>query len=101
MSGLSRRILFENEAFPLSSETVCWSSNMAPLRGGRRVPAPCRSGPARPPENHDLHRCFALYRCAMRRRRAEFFTPYVHKVLVPTLAKGDIVIFDNLGSHQG
>lgn len=29
----------------------------------------------------------------------EFFTLYVQKVLVPTLAKGDIVI--NLGSHKG
>lgn len=29
------------------------------------------------------------------------FTTYVTKVLVPTLAKGDIVILDNLGSHKG
>jgi len=31
----------------------------------------------------------------------DLFTAYVEKVLVPTLAKGDIVILDNLGSHKG
>jgi transposase len=31
----------------------------------------------------------------------EVFTLYVEKVLVPTLAKGEIVILDNLGSHKG
>src|SRR4051812_13819699 len=31
----------------------------------------------------------------------ELFTLYVEKVLAPTLAKGDIVILDNLGSHKG
>jgi transposase len=31
----------------------------------------------------------------------ELFTLYVEKILVPTLAKGDIVILDNLGSHKG
>lgn len=31
----------------------------------------------------------------------ELFTTYVTKVLAPTLAKGDIVILDNLGSHKG
>src|SRR5215204_5493637 len=31
----------------------------------------------------------------------ELFTLYVEKVLVPTLAKGDLVILDNLGSHKG
>lgn len=31
----------------------------------------------------------------------DIFTTYVHQVLVPTLAKGDIVILDNLGSHKG
>ena len=30
-----------------------------------------------------------------------FFTLYVEKVLVPTLAKGEVVILDNLGSHKG
>ena len=29
------------------------------------------------------------------------FTLYVEKVLAPTLAKGDVVILDNLGSHRG
>jgi len=29
------------------------------------------------------------------------FTAYVEQVLVPTLAPGDIVIMDNLGSHKG
>jgi transposase len=31
----------------------------------------------------------------------ELFTIYVEQVLAPTLAKGDIVILDNLGSHKG
>ena len=31
----------------------------------------------------------------------DIFTAYVRQVLVPTLAKGDIVILDNLGSHKG
>lgn len=31
----------------------------------------------------------------------ELFTAYVKRVLVPTLAKGDIVVLDNLGSHKG
>jgi hypothetical protein len=30
----------------------------------------------------------------------EFFTLYVEKVLAPTLAKGEVVILDNLGSRQ-
>ena len=30
----------------------------------------------------------------------ELFTLYVEKELVPTLAKGEIVILDNLGSHK-
>ena len=29
------------------------------------------------------------------------FTFYVEQVLVPTLAHGDVVIRDNLGSHKG
>lgn len=29
------------------------------------------------------------------------FTAYVEQVLVPTLRPGDIVLFDNLGSHKG
>ena len=31
----------------------------------------------------------------------ELFTLYVENVLVPTLAAGDIVVLDNLGSHKG
>jgi transposase len=31
----------------------------------------------------------------------EFFTIYAEQVLAPTLAKGDIVVLDNLGSHKG
>ena len=31
----------------------------------------------------------------------ELFAIYVEQVLAPTLAKGDIVILDNLGSHKG
>jgi DDE superfamily endonuclease len=30
----------------------------------------------------------------------ELFTLYVEKVLAPTLAKGEVVILDNLGSHK-
>lgn len=31
----------------------------------------------------------------------DIFTTYVRHVLAPTLAKGDLVILDNLGSHKG
>src|SRR3954469_4361754 len=31
----------------------------------------------------------------------ELFLNYVEQVLVPTLKPGDIVVFDNLGSHKG
>ena len=31
----------------------------------------------------------------------ELFTLYAEKVLAPTLAKGEVVILDNLGSHKG
>lgn len=31
----------------------------------------------------------------------ESFLAYVEQVLVPTLAPGDIVVLDNLGSHKG
>ena len=31
----------------------------------------------------------------------ESFRVYVEHVLVPTLAQGDIVVMDNLGSHKG
>ena len=29
------------------------------------------------------------------------FSAYIEKILVPTLAQGDIVVLDNLGSHKG
>lgn len=32
---------------------------------------------------------------------SELFTLYAEQVLAPTLAKGDIVVLDNLGSHKG
>ena len=41
---------------------------------------------------------------ALRHRRPDqwrSFRAYVEQVLVPTLAPGDIVIMDNLGSHKG
>ena len=31
----------------------------------------------------------------------ELFTLYVETVLAPTLAKGEVIILDNLGSHKG
>jgi len=31
----------------------------------------------------------------------DLLTAYIHKLLVPALAKGDIVILDNLGAHKG
>jgi len=31
----------------------------------------------------------------------DLFTAYVEQVLAPTLAKGDVVILDNLASHKG
>ena len=31
----------------------------------------------------------------------ESFRAYVEQILVPTLKQGDIVVFDNLGSHKG
>ena len=31
----------------------------------------------------------------------EWFLAYVEHALVPTLAKGDVVVMDNLGSHKG
>jgi transposase len=37
----------------------------------------------------------------MARSTGLWFQAYVDQVLVPTLAPGDIVIMDNLGSHKG
>jgi transposase len=82
-------------------------TNMAPLRGwgprGKRLPA-------RVPHGHWKTLTFIA---ALRADRidapwvingpinGELFTLYVEKVLAPTLAPGDIVILDNLGSHKG
>ena len=82
-------------------------TNMAPLRGwgprGQRLPA-------RVPHGHWKTLTFMA---ALRADRVdapwvidgpingELFTLYVEKVLVPTLAPGDVVILDNLGSHKG
>jgi transposase len=82
-------------------------TNMAPLRGwgprGKRLEA-------RLPHGHWKTLTFVA---ALRADRVdapwvidgpingELFTLYVERVLVPTLAKGDVVILDNLGSHKG
>jgi len=82
-------------------------TNMAPLRGwalkGQRLPQKAPFG----------HWNTMTFLAALRRDRIEApwlldgpingerFRIYVEKVLVPTLAKGDIVIMDNLGSHKG
>jgi transposase len=82
-------------------------TNMAPLRGwgprGQRLNA-------RVPHGHWKTLTFSA---TLRHDRidapwvidgpinGDIFTAYVRKVLVPTLAKGDIVILDNLGSHKG
>ena len=81
-------------------------TNMAPLRGwgprGERLTA-------RVPHGHWKTLTFIA---ALRVDRVdapwvidgpingELFTLYVEKILVPTLAKGDVVILDNLGSHK-
>ena len=80
---------------------------MAPLRGwaprGRRLDAKVPHG----------HWKTLTFLAALRHDRidapwvldgpvnGERFRIYVEKVLVPTLAPGDIVIMDNLGSHKG
>ena len=82
-------------------------TNMAPLRGwgprGLRLDA-------RVPHGHWKTLTFIA---ALRHDRIDapwvidrpinrdLFTAYVQKVLVPTLAKDDVVILDNLGSHKG
>jgi transposase len=82
-------------------------TNMAPLHGwgprGQRLPA-------RVPHGHWKTLTFVA---ALRLDRidapfvidgpinGELFTLYVERVLLPTLAKGDVVILDNLGSHKG
>jgi transposase len=81
-------------------------TNMAPLRGwgprGRRLKAYAPFG----------HWKTQTFIAALRHDRidapwvidgpinGELFLLYVERVLAPTLAKGDVVILDNLGSHK-
>ncbi len=82
-------------------------TNMAPLRGwGPRS----RRLVQRTPHGHWTTQTFLA---ALRHDRidapwvvdgpinGELFTAYVRHALAPTLAKGDIVLLDNLGSHKG
>lgn len=94
-----RRLVFLDETWV--------KTNMAPLRGwgprGQRLTA-------RVPQGHWKTLTFIA---ALRTDRVDapwvidgpingqLFTLYVEKVLVPTLAAGDVVILDNLGSHKG
>jgi transposase len=82
-------------------------TNMAPLRGwgprGRRLKAYAPFGPW----------TTLTFIAALRHDRidapwvidgpinGELFGLYVEQVLAPTLATGDVVILDNLGSHKG
>lgn len=82
-------------------------TNMAALRGwgprGQRLAAPVPHG----------HWKTLTFLAALRVDRidapwvidgpinGELFTLYVKKILVPTLAMGDVVILDNPGSHKG
>ena len=82
-------------------------TNMAPLRGwapsGHRLAAHVPHG----------HWKTLTFIAALRADRidapwvidgpinGELFALYVEKVLTPTLAKGDVVILDNLNSHKG
>jgi transposase len=82
-------------------------TNMAPLRGwglcGQRLEASA-------PFGHWKAMTFiAALRCDRINApwvidgpiNGELFTLYVEQVLAPTLAKGEVVILDNLGSHKG
>ena len=82
-------------------------TNMAPLRGwgprGKRLKAYAPYG----------HWKTLTFIAALRHDRidapwvidgpinGELFLLYVETVLAPTLAKGDVVVLDNLGSHKG
>jgi transposase len=82
-------------------------TNMAPLRGwgpcGQRLEASAPFG----------HWKTMTFIAALRHDRisapwvidgpinGELFTLYVERVLAPTLATGEVVILDNLGSHKG
>ena len=82
-------------------------TNMAPIRGwgprGRRLEAHV-------PQGHWTTLTFlAALRCDRLTAPCVFdgpingasFLAYVEQVLVPTLAVGDVVVLDNLGSHKG
>ena len=82
-------------------------TNMAPLRGwgrrGRRLPAKVPQGRWKTMTllaalRHDRIDAPWLVDGPINGAR---FRLYVEKVLVPTLAPGDIVVMDNLGSHKG
>lgn len=82
-------------------------TNMAPLRGwgprGQRLEARVQHG----------HWKTHTFIAALRHDRidapwvidgpinGELFRAYIERVLIPTPAKGDVVILDNLGSHKG
>jgi transposase len=94
-----RRLVFIDETWA--------KTNMAPLRGwctrGRRLIAKVPHG----------HWQTLTFLAALRCDRidapcvidgpinGESFRAYVEQILLPTLAPGDIVIMDNLGSHKG
>lgn len=94
-----RRLVFIDETWI--------KTNMAPLRGwglrGQRLDA-------RVPHGHWKTLTFVA---ALRHDRVDapcvidgpingdLFTAYVEQVLLPTLAPGEVVILDNLGSHKG
>jgi hypothetical protein len=93
-----RRLVFIDETWT--------KTNMAPLRGwcqrGRRLPGKVPHG----------HWQTMTFIAALRVDRidapcvfdgpinGESFRAYVDQILVPTLAPGDIVVIDNLGSHK-
>ena len=82
-------------------------TNMAPLRGwapkGDRLPG------AAPFGHWNTSTFIAALRCDRIDApwvfdgpvNGDIFRTYVEKVLVPTLAPGDVVVMDNLGSHKG
>jgi transposase len=94
-----RRLVFIDETWT--------KTNMAPIRGwcarGRRLPCKVPHG----------HWRTLTFIAALRLDRVdapcvfdgpingESFLAYIEQVLVPTLASGDVVIIDNLGSHKG
>jgi len=94
-----RRLVFLDETW--------LKTNMAPLRGWSRRGTRCRT---KAPFGHWNTMTFiAALRCDRidapwvidGPMNGERFRLYVENVLIPTLAPGDIVILDNLGSHKG